>query len=322
MIPIENLQTLAATSFDSKNFSQAYNYFSQILEQNPSNAEAWIKKGLSSGMISNVENMRLDECLYLIRHAVSLRAEKSLKAFAADKLIDIYEHTIRVLNGALSSAVQNHQKVTMPEGGSTLLYMAGQSIMRINSARSQAQAKLQALDLMVLSVELDPNQATFSALISAIRGLLLHSAKNGNYLATAIPDGSLLTRVNQLKTKTYTEASQKYPEIKKQLEAIAASDNKQHNTSAGCFIATAAMGTYSHPKVEILRLFRDTVLEKPLMGRIAIRFYYFFSPPISRLIGASPTLKAITRTLIVRPAANLAERTLRKRSGNRNPNES
>ena len=51
---------------------------------------------------------------------------------------------------------------------------------------------------------------------------------------------------------------------------------KQKNE--GCYIATMVYGDYEHPKVKILRHFRDHVLSRFEIGRKFITFYYKNSP--------------------------------------------
>lgn len=312
MIQINTLEVLAEAAFQSKNYSQAYNYYTQILEQNPDSSEAWLKKGLSSGFMSSSDGIRIDECIYLVKLAISKSIDQSSRVFAADKLIDIYEHTIRVLNKLLINAVQNHQNIPMIGGGSTLLHMVGQSMIQISSAKSQSEIKVRALDLVVLSVELDASEGNYSALINAIRTLLTHASNNGNYLASADSTGLLLSKVNQLKDKIYKEASDNYPNIKRQLAAVQESDKKVHSQTSGCFIATAAMGTYTHPKVKILRDFRDLFLEKSKFGQVFITVYYRFSPPIAAFIAARPRLRFLVRLSIIEPASLIAGLLLKR----------
>jgi hypothetical protein len=68
--------------------------------------------------------------------------------------------------------------------------------------------------------------------------------------------------------------------------------------SGGCFIATAAYGSYAEPHVLILREFRDSVLSATAFGRWFIRLYYQISPPIARMIESREFAKKVVRTLL------------------------
>jgi HYDIN/CFA65/VesB-like, Ig-like domain len=63
----------------------------------------------------------------------------------------------------------------------------------------------------------------------------------------------------------------------------------------GCFIATAAYGSYLDPKVEVLRDFRDQVLQHTEAGRSFVRLYYRYSPPVAHYIAERDGLRVLTR---------------------------
>jgi len=82
--------------------------------------------------------------------------------------------------------------------------------------------------------------------------------------------------------------------------------------TGGCFIATAALGSPLAPEIYILREFRDRFLRANVPGRLAVRAYYSFSPPIARIIEKSKLLRYITNLAIVRPWVWLSRRILGK----------
>lgn len=67
----------------------------------------------------------------------------------------------------------------------------------------------------------------------------------------------------------------------------------------GCFIATAAYGSYLHPKVAELRSFRDRYLMTNAPGRFFVSLYYRVSPPIAEVISQHEWMKAGVRVLLL-----------------------
>jgi hypothetical protein len=63
----------------------------------------------------------------------------------------------------------------------------------------------------------------------------------------------------------------------------------------GCFIATAAYGSYLDSHVDTLRGFRDQYLETNPLGSAFVSLYYKVSPPMAAFIDEHPTLKPIVR---------------------------
>jgi hypothetical protein len=69
----------------------------------------------------------------------------------------------------------------------------------------------------------------------------------------------------------------------------------QSGGGGGCFIATAAYGSYSERHVLVLRRFRDTCLLTSRTGRAFVNWYYATSPPIADVIRENRLLKTGVR---------------------------
>ena len=65
-----------------------------------------------------------------------------------------------------------------------------------------------------------------------------------------------------------------------------------------CFVATAAYGSVMANDVEMLRRFRDSILERTVFGELAVETYYTFGPAVAGVIGESDLLRATARTVL------------------------
>ncbi|MDH5543762.1 MAG: chitobiase/beta-hexosaminidase C-terminal domain-containing protein, partial [Nitrospinota bacterium] len=72
-------------------------------------------------------------------------------------------------------------------------------------------------------------------------------------------------------------------------------DPKVTATAEGCFIATAAYGSYLDPHVKTLRDFRDGILLDSETGRVFVDIYYTYSPYFADMIEDSPVLRSAAR---------------------------
>jgi len=63
----------------------------------------------------------------------------------------------------------------------------------------------------------------------------------------------------------------------------------------GCFIATAAYGSYLNPRVQVLRDFRDEFLVPSSLGRKLVHLYYQYAPCIAHGMGKHASLRFLLR---------------------------
>lgn len=124
-------------------------------------------------------------------------------------------------------------------------------------------------------------------------------------------------------------AKKKYPKPKapkdfssaqyrKELHYIGITDASKQNEimkalEEGCFIATAAFGSYDHPAVKIFREFRDVYLASNSLGKILINLYYRFGPFLSRLVTRNIFLKNASRCILEKIASIIRKQLLVKR---------
>lgn len=74
--------------------------------------------------------------------------------------------------------------------------------------------------------------------------------------------------------------------------------NNNSKKSEGCYIATMVYGDYNHPQVVILRNFRDTKLLPTYFGRLFVKFYYYFSPNLVKILGGHQKINKLIQKLL------------------------
>lgn len=74
--------------------------------------------------------------------------------------------------------------------------------------------------------------------------------------------------------------------------------SESNSKKEGCYIATMAYGSYDHPKVMILRWYRDNILQKSVFGRIFIHFYYYISPKLVAVLKGHDKINRFIRYIL------------------------
>ncbi len=297
-IKIENLRNLAQSAMEAGSYKDAYKYSQSILDVDPTLDEIWLIKAISAaGLMANSDDINIEEVIFCLDRGAK-EAELSTIKMASTIINESYKEIIKRLDATLNEKIIDHHKVPMPNGGSAFLHRTGQLLYASGAAKDLAPKRLKAIKLLEKSYSLNSSKDNLKLLMDELASFLSHSSKYGDYLEKENEINSyILSLISELKTKAEEFGIQPATPPKKQ---------------SGCFIATAATGSYDHPKVIKLRLFRDNILKNYILGRIFINYYYKISPPIANLIESSNLMKQIVLCLVVNPLSNLANFLLNK----------
>ncbi len=74
------------------------------------------------------------------------------------------------------------------------------------------------------------------------------------------------------------------------------------------------MGSAQHPRVVILREFRDKFLANTKIGQSFIKWYELHGPKIASFIGKSVLLRTLSYILIVYPTSEIAKYVIKKQT--------
>lgn len=73
---IENYLSMAESSYDAGNKSEAENYANKVIELDPENSGAWLVKGKAAGWSSTLQNNRMSEAVFAFSKAIEFAADE------------------------------------------------------------------------------------------------------------------------------------------------------------------------------------------------------------------------------------------------------
>lgn len=294
---IESLKNLSKSAINAGSYKDAYKYSSSLLEIDPSLNEAWLIKAASAaGLMADSDDIKFEEIVFCLEQGAKGASENDI-GLITNAINKSYKQIINRLDHILKDKIIDHQKVPMPLGGSVLLHRVAQKGYARLTAKALSQKRLNAIKLLEKSYHLRPDEDSLRLLVGEVDSFLSHSSEYDNYLNDEEETKTYITKLNSILSQKANESGVVI--------------DKLPPKSSGCFIATAATGSYEHPKVIILRIFRDDVLKSYSLGRIFIKAYYKCSPPIARWIEERKNRKNIILWLVVNPLSLLAERALK-----------
>jgi hypothetical protein len=272
------------------------------LDLDPLLKEAWVIKAASAaGLMATNDEFTLEELNFCLNNCATGASDLDLKLIS--EIIKIsYDSIISKLNINLKEKIIDHHKTPMPQGGSIVLHRLSQKVFARFAAKDQSKKRLKAIQLLEKSYELNQGADQLKYLIQGVDLFLSHSSEFGDYLNDEPDIKSYLLQKRSVLSEIASQAG------------ISIRSAPPKGNSAGCFIATAATGSYDDARVITLRVFRDFILADHYFGRLFINIYYRASPPIARLIEKSKTLKNITLFAVVVPSYKIAERAIRDKA--------
>ncbi len=321
-VNIENLLQLAEHAEKCKQYAEAYNYYSKILETDANNYRAWYGKAISAGRQSTLANLRIQETISGIENALKCAPENEkdeLKVKAASSLrelaIDIFflgaeknpfTSEFENFNPQMSSivAVLEIASSYRPDDRSILdnivfvIQASGLTKYPFLSDHKAMSNKIQEVEKKIQ--QLDP------AYVPKYR------ATEENPPEENPPEENPPEENPPQKTRKRVGGTEWYVTKYRATEENPPEENPPPapplTNKTSCFIATAAYGSAMEAEVVILQQFRDHCLKNTPVGEAFITGYYRLSPPIADIISRNDSLRAMTRFLL-KPLMYLIKRS-------------
>ena len=302
----QNLEILAESSLISKNFTQAFDYYSKLLEFDTAKSNYWIGKGIASGWLSSPDYPRFEELTSCIKTADNLKQltseEKQKVTFeicdiTIVKLKEILDHIDKEINKEFD---------TKAIGTGTLhaVHQTGKLSIQLSVGNKYSPKLIAAINASKFASEIYPTEYTLSTLIKLIDQVIQHSANNVNYFKTHKDAGDRFDKIQDIRTS----ATIKFKEINPNVNV----PNAPSSSNSSCFIATAATGDINHSSVIQLRHFRDSVLLNYPLGQKFIEEYYKYSPALADKLRKNYILKKFTYYFVVKPISSITRLLMKK----------
>lgn len=312
-VNIENLLTLAKNAEETGNYSEARDYYTRVLENQPINCDALIGKGVCSLYGSNLNDIRSDELIGYISKAIDYK--KKEQNISDEEINKFIVGSIKALYKA-----------------ATLVFQASQShyneYWKLETSAPEywdRLGKVIQIFLYVIGLAEPKNiQRTKEGKFCYVEGMkfvvicCVEICKQRQYVSGIINPGQLLEAEAKTEIKPNQQMHQTYMDLYDNMcfkikeiepdyrpeEAI----NRNKEIKGACYIATCVYGSYDCPQVWTLRRFRDHTLDETWYGRLFIKCYYAISPTLVKWFGKTKWFKKFWKSKLGKMVSKLNDK--------------
>ncbi len=303
-VNIENLLSLAKAAFEAKNYQEAFDYYTKVLEVDAHNYEAWLSKGCSAGWLSTLSNLRMPEMITAFGKAIEyapMDKKDEIKILGCDQMQ-------KILLAYFNVSTANYVERT---------YALEAWRCAGDASKDHIQHCTEIISAFELAHKLLPDDKVIFENIIFMCNTALNAENVMSHFILYDQYSTILKMKRDIYVGKMKEIDPSYvdtfPQLKKAQEPVLKTPDppRVNEKKSNCFIATATMGDANHPIVVLLREFRDLWLLKKKYGKIFIKFYYKIGPYPAMIINKYPYLKRISYMMIVRPVAYVADLLLK-----------
>jgi hypothetical protein len=273
-----NLIKIMEQSMIAENYKEAYDYCNKALEIDPSCGTLWENKAICCFWLRTDNDIIESQAKEITTY---LNAAKNNDPNSAT-----YESTASNLAFNLYFAAWYRYTLVGPD-------VSDKNGKMVSFSWTPLKKMVAYIGMMELAFDMSPNEMYLTDPIKELSNL-----SKARWIEDKKGELINLMDINKLGTnpvKLRERLITKMKKINPNYEAPAL------GKKAGCFIATAAMGSYDHPLVVELRLFRDNWILQQKWGKSFVNWYYTYGAIAAKFIDKSIVLKKISYILIVKP---------------------
>lgn len=282
----KNFLELAQNAAAAGNYTEAYDYFTKVLENEPANAETWFGKGTAAGWQSTLKEFRFSEMLVAYANAVKFTAD--------DKKVEMKLGCANILNEVAVACYQLARKhmsefIALPNTWPDYLSQCQQVLLLFQTAHDYSPEDKQIIENII------------HLCTDNIQGVTYNNPYDNTFNNRVFLSSDYEQEIRQL-LATFA----------KKLQAIDPSytppnPKNPKNPKPGCFIVTATMGAENDQTVIFLRSFRDEFLVNSMIGNAFVSWYYVHGPLLARKIEKSLIVRITSYVTVVLPAVLIAK---------------
>jgi len=207
----ENIRILADTAFDSKNFEQAYLYYSKLLEVDLTDSILWVRKGLSAGWCSTPQSQKIDEMLVLIKKGIAEYSNAS-KEILASQVLDVCEDLLnRLINTIDKEVKEQFDRKPMATGEWIAVHETARLAIQSDVGNLYSPIFIKISDAIQYSCALYSSANNYKHSIKIIDKFLQHSANNMNYFGARKDAGNRQIQTETIRSEIITKLKQIEP---------------------------------------------------------------------------------------------------------------
>lgn len=309
---LDNLYARARKSLEVNDLEHAAEYYTQILDENPQDWEAYFYSYL--GEFATYTNAQAGSVASKLENTIPAAYDMAIQNCDTEEAVRRIEQISSETADRLWGIAQSAANLISEYEGGNILFASG----KVNIDMYQNLRPMVANTMICVTDALDALDAKLCQICEGDSGITKAQCKDALLCVRRARFGVANTTFSPSAGEEEYLISEewivKYAKQLKELDPEIEVPTFEQETSAsdsgnagggGCYVATAVYGSYDCPEVWTLRRFRDHTLAKSWYGRAFIKTYYAISPTLVKWFGHTAWFKRFWKTKLDKMVSQL-----------------